>query len=70
MVRLLGLRVGMGLGFFLFLSFFFSFLGLQAGGQIGAIAAGLLHSYSNAVSEPHLRPTPPLTATLDPSPTE
>ena len=35
-------------------------------GQIGAIAAGLHHSHSNAESELSLRPTPQLTATLDP----
>ena len=34
--------------------------------QIGAVAAGLCHSHNNARSEPHLRPTPQLTATLDP----
>ena len=38
----------------------------QARGHIGAAAAGLHHSPSNARSEPHLRPTPQLTATLDP----
>jgi len=30
----------------------------KARGQIGATAAGLHHSHSNAESEPHLRPTP------------
>ena len=35
-------------------------------GQTGAAAAGLYHSHSNARSEPHLQPTPQLTATLDP----
>ena len=34
----------------------------QATGLIGATAAGLRHSHSNARSEPHLRPTPQLTA--------
>ena len=29
-----------------------------ARGQIGAAAAGLRHSHSHVVSEPHLRPTP------------
>ena len=38
----------------------------QARGQIGAIAAGLHHSHSNAGSEPRLQPTPQLLATLDP----
>ena len=38
----------------------------QAGGQIGAIVAGLHHSHSSARSEPYLRPTPQLAATLDP----
>ena len=37
--------------------------GSQARGQIGAVAAGLLQSHSNARSEPRLRPTPQLTAT-------
>ena len=50
--------------------FFFSFLGSnlwqacgssQARGQIGAAAAGLHHSHSNAGSEPCLNPTPQLT---------
>ena len=36
----------------------------QARGHIGAVAASLHHS--NAGSEPHLRPTPQLTETLDP----
>ena len=39
----------------------------QARGQIGAAAAGLHHNHSNkAGSEPHLQPTPQLTATPDP----
>ena len=38
----------------------------QARGQIGAIAAGLRQSHSNAGSEPCLQPTLQLTATLDP----
>ena len=38
----------------------------QARGQIGTSAAGLHHSHSNAGSELRLRPTPQLTATLDP----
>ena len=32
--------------------------GSQARGRIGATAAGLNHSHSNAGSEPHLQPTP------------
>ena len=39
-------------------------------GQIGATAAGLFHSHSNAGSEPGLRPAPQLTAMPDPLPTE
>ena len=35
-------------------------------GPIGAVAAGLHHSHSNVGSELRLRPTPQLTATLDP----
>ena len=35
-------------------------------GLIGAVAASLCHSHSNATSEPRLRPTPQLTATPDP----
>ena len=55
--------------------FFFSFLfrsapsaygNFQARGQIGAAAASLCHSHSNAGFEPCLQPTPHLTATLDP----
>ena len=36
--------------------------GCQARGQIGAVAASLLHSHSNKGSEPRLRPTPKLIA--------
>lgn len=36
--------------------------GSEARGQIGAVAASLHHSHSNARSEPHLQPTPQLTA--------
>ena len=39
--------------------------GSQARGPVGAIAIGLHQSHSNAGSEPHLQPTPQLTATLD-----
>ena len=35
-------------------------------GRIGAVAAGLLHSHSNAGSEPHLRPMLQLEAMPDP----
>ena len=42
----------------------------QARGLIGAVASGLRHSHSNSGSEPYLRPTPQLMATLDPYPTE
>ena len=44
--------------------------GSEARGRIGAVAAGLRQSHSNAGSELHLPPTPQLTATLDPQPTE
>ena len=37
----------------------------RLGGQIGATAAGLHHSPSNAGSEPPLQPTPQLTVTPD-----
>ena len=58
----------------LFLSFFFclfratpvAYGGSQARGLIGAAAAGLRHSHSNAGYELHLQPTPQLTATPDP----
>ena len=42
----------------------------QARGQIGAVAASLRQSHSNAGSEPRLQPTPQLTATPDRQPTE
>ena len=42
----------------------------QARGLIRAIATGVRHSHSNSGSEPSLRPTPELTATPDPQPTE
>ena len=54
----------------IFFFFFFLFLfraatvaygGYQARGQIGAVAAGLYHSHSNARSEQHLQPIPQLT---------
>ena len=40
--------------------------GSQARGIIRAVAAGLRHSHSNTRFEPRLRPTPQLTATLEP----
>ena len=40
--------------------------GSQARGLIGATAADLHHSYSNAGSKPSLQPIPQLTATPDP----
>ena len=54
---------------FIYLFLFFraspvAYGGSQTRGQIGATAAGL-HP-SNLGSEPHLQPTPWLTATLDP----
>ena len=42
----------------------------QVRGRIWATAAGLHHSHSDTGYEPHLPPTPQLTATLDPQPTE
>ena len=42
----------------------------KARGPIGAAAAGLRHSHSNAQSEQNLQPTLLLVATLDPQPTE
>ena len=42
----------------------------QARGLIGAVAAGLHYSLSNARSKPHWQPTPQLRATPDPQPTE
>ena len=65
-----------GLGVFLFVCFYLfraaptAYGGSQARGQIRAVAAGLQHSRSNLGSEPRLRPTPQLSATPDPLPTE
>ena len=42
----------------------------QARGRIGAIVTGLRQSHSNVGSELRLQPTPQLTATPDPYPTE
>ena len=44
--------------------------GYQARGLIRALASGLCQSHNNAVSKPHLQPTPQLMATPDPQPTE
>ena len=43
-----------------------AYRGFQARGLIGASAAGLLQSHSNAGSEPHLRPTPQQRQILNP----
>ena len=58
---------------FIIIIIFFVFLGpypqhmeVQAKGLIGAAAAGLHYSHSNAGSELQLWPTLQLTATLDP----
>ena len=40
--------------------------GSQTRGRIGAVATGLHHSHSDVGSELCLRPTPQLTAMLDP----
>ena len=39
--------------------------GSQGGGPYRAVATSLHHSHHNARSEPHLQPTPQLTATPD-----
>ena len=52
--------------FFLFMAAPVAHGGSQARGPIGAVAAGLHHSRSNAGSELHLHPTPQLTAMPDP----
>ena len=55
--------------FFVFLLFLWATLkaygGSQARGRIGAAATSLRQSHSNAGSEPHVQPTPQLTATPD-----
>ena len=57
--------------YFLFLFFAISWAtpvaygGSQARGRIGAVAASLRQSHSNAGSKPSIRPTPQLMATLD-----
>ena len=75
----------MSLYFFLFFIFIYLFIyclfaiswatsvacgGSQARGLIGAVATGLRQSHSHTGSEPRLQPTPQLTATPDPQPTE
>ena len=60
--------------FYLFIYLFFAFSraalvaygGSQFRGRIGAVAAGLHHSHSNAGSHPCLQPTPQLIVTPDP----
>ena len=60
--------------FFLFFFFFFclfraapaTYGGSQARSQIGAATTGLCQIHSNLGSEPHLQPTPQLTAMPDP----
>ena len=42
------------------------YVGSQARGQIGDVAAGLHHSHSNEGYKPHLQPIPQLTAMPDP----
>ena len=44
--------------------------GSQARGPVGAVAASLGHSHSNAGSELRLQPAPQLTTMPDPLPTE
>ena len=64
------------ISFFFFCLFAFSratpvaYGGSQIRGLIGAVATGLCHSHSNVGSEPLLWPTPQLTATPGPQPTE
>ena len=57
---------GMSLIFWLFRATPEAYGDSQARGLIGATAAGLQHSHSNARSEPRLQLTPQLMATLDP----
>ena len=52
--------------FFLIRAAFVAYGSSQARSRIGAVAAGLRHSHSNAGSESSLHPTPQLTATMDP----
>ena len=63
-------RTNSNLHFFIFLSFSratsAAYGRSQARGLMGAVAASLCHSHSNARSEPHLQPTSQLTSMLDP----
>ena len=56
--------------FFFFFAFFWAKSaacgGFQAWGVYGFTASRISHSHSHALSEPHLRPTPQFTVTLDP----
>ena len=57
--------------FFFFFGLFYraapeAYGGSQPRGQIGAVAAGLHHSHSNVVPEPHVPAIPQLMATPDP----
>ena len=56
--------------FFIFLPFYWAtplaYGGSRARGQIGAVAASLCQSHSNAGSKPHLQAIPQLTAMPDP----
>ena len=73
LILFLHLIVGMLLFIYLFIFCLFAiswaapaaYGGSQARGVIGAVAAGLCQSHSNAGSEPRLQPTPQLTATPD-----
>ena len=56
--------------FLLFRAALTAYGGSQARGWVRATAASLHQSHSNTRSEPHLQPTPQLTATLDPQPIE
>ena len=58
--------LSLSFSFFLFRATLVAYGSSQARGQIGAVAAGLRQSHSNAGSEPHLQPPPQLMATPDP----
>ena len=60
------IRIFLRVSFCLFRATTAAYGGSQARGLMGAVAAGLHHSHSNARSEPHLRPTLQLTAMPDP----
>ena len=67
MISFLLLTLGVCLLYFCFSrASFKAYRNSQARGQLGAVAASLCHSHSNAESEPHLQPTPQLTAVPDP----